>query len=205
MELFILPLGQSLLYPNFAKPYHISDPRYIQMVEDSVKNRIPIAIASAFEQTRTYEFRTGEELNFVHQIVGYGIPTVVTRNPDSSVVIFLEGKGKAKLGKVIYRNVPYIVCEAEELADNNNISDKHMGRFLLAHRIMVQWVKSHVHEISARDQFLNYVKTPEQVIGCYASYLVKDHDLQQVLLEENDINQKIEIINRIIASGELVA
>jgi len=205
MELFVFPVGHVLLYPQFSKPFHIFEARYVQMVEDSIANKVPIAIASVYEPFGRHEFRVGEPLNFAHNIVGYGTPLIVERLPDQSVVIFLEGRGKARLGQVLDRTQPYLVCEAEPLTENLQLSGASTVTFQTAHKVLVHWLYQHIQDAHSRDQFLNYVKTPEQVIGCFASYLVKDPDLQQVILESDDINEKVIIINRLIQSGELVA
>jgi ATP-dependent Lon protease len=206
MELFVFPLGQVLLYPSFSKPFRIFEARYVQMVEDSIRTGTPIAIGSVLDaQSTQYEYHHGEKLSFVRDIVGYGMPVIVEKSVDGSIVIFLEGKGKARLGKVLNRQTAYIVCEAEAVTENHTVESVHMGSFITAHRVLIHWMNQHIPDQVARDQFLNYVRTPEQVVGCYASYLVADHDLQQLILESNDINEKIVLINRLIASGELVA
>jgi ATP-dependent Lon protease len=206
MELFVFPLGHMLLYPSFSKPFHIYEPRYIQMVEDSIRTGTPIAIGNVFEIEENHEYKFGEPLNFVREIVGFGMPVIVEKSSiNGSMVIFLEGKGKARLGSVVDRKTSYIVCEAEALSENHSIGSDKLSTFAVAHKVMVHWMNDHISDPNAREQFLSYVQTPEQVIGCYASYLVADHDLQQYILESNDINEKLDIIGRLIASGELVA
>jgi len=205
MQVFVFPLGQILLYPHFSKPFHIYEPKYIQMVEDSIRLGVPIAVASVFETQPVQEFRFGEPLDFAHRVVGYGHPLIVERMENGSMVIFLEGKGKAKLGATVLTDAPYIICEAEPLTENMQISTQMQGTLMMAQKVMVQWMYQHIADANSRDQFLRYVQTPEQVIGCFASYLVRDPDLQQVILESDDINEKIGIISRLIQSGELVA
>jgi len=205
MEVLIFPLGQSLLYPSFSKPFHIFEPRYIHMVEDSIAKNTPIAVASVIEPGRSHEFKYGEPLAFVHSIVGYGFAQIVDRNLDGSLVVFLQGQGKAILGKVIDRGTPYLVCEAQVISENHLVDTRLEPLFLTAHKVMVRWLKFHIPDHLSRENFLSYVRTPEQVVGCFASYLVSDADLQQLLLESNDINEKIVIINRLIESGELVS
>jgi Lon protease-like protein len=205
MELFVFPLGHMLLYPSFSKPFHIYEPRYVQMVEDSIRTGTPIAIGNVFEIDENHEYRFGEPLSFVSQIVGFGMPVIVEKSQNGSMIIFLEGKGKARLGTVVDKKTSYIVCEAEKIPENHDIGSDQLPTLDVACKVMVHWMNGHISDPSARDQFLNYVRSPEQVIGCYASYLVADHDLQQYILEINDINEKLDIIARLIASGELVA
>lgn len=205
MKLFIFPIGQGLLYPQFSKPFHILDPKYIQMVEDSVSSGTPIAIGNVLEVNSKYEFHHGKPLAFVKEVVGYGMPIVVERQKDGSVVIFLEGRGKARLGNVVDSKTSYIVCEAEKILENSNVAPDRMRVLSMAHKVMIMWMNQHIEDPHARTQFLKYIQSPEQIIGCYASYLVSDHDMQQLILESDDINEKLDYVERLIASGELVA
>lgn len=205
MKLFVFPIGQGLLYPQFSKPFHISDSRYIKMVNDSLSSGTPIAIGNVLEGSTNYTFHYGQPLNFVNDVVGYGMPIVVDKQPNGSIVIFLEGRGKARLGNVMQSGTEYIVCDAEKIVENSVVDPERAKVLVMAHKVMVLWMNQHIIDEHARNQFLNYIKTPEQIVGCYASYLISDHDLQQFLLESNDINEKIDYVGRIIASGELVA
>ncbi len=183
------------------------------MVEDSLRLGVPIAVGNVLsmdegrrdfigEQERQHQ--VGQTLSFVNEIVGYGVPTIIERTEDGSMVIFLKGLGKARLGKVL-GGTPYIICEAEKLEENHEMSPSCTESFFMAQKVMIQWMNNHIQDPYARSQFLTYVRTPEQVVGCYASYLLADHDIQQLILECDDINEKINLISRLIASGELVA
>ncbi|GIL17859.1 MAG: hypothetical protein BroJett040_16100 [Oligoflexia bacterium] len=204
MEVFVFPLAQVLLYPSSAKPLLITEPRYIQMVHDAIETNTAIAIGFVDEPNQEYVYRAGENLRFVRQVVGYGKPLLIEEREDGSLVIFLQGRGKAVLGKVIARDVPYIVCEATPQEENMDISPEAFQNFLTMHRVLISWMKKHVPDADSREQYLSHLKTPDQIIGCYATYLIADKDMQQLVLETNDINEKINIVSGLIASGELV-
>lgn len=205
MELYVFPVGQILLYPSFSKPFVVVEEQFIQMIEDSVRSGVPVAVGMVHEPMKTHQYHVGEKLNFVCEIVGYGLPLIVERKADGSLVVFIEGTGKAKLGKVVDRKKPYIVCEAEKIEENHEINPEIFPKFLAVHRIMIDWMNSHISDDRSRDQFIHYIRSPEQVIGCYASYLIVDTDTQQMILDSNDINEKIQLISRIISSKGLVA
>lgn len=175
------------------------------MIEDSIASKTPIAVASVLEPSKAHEFHYGEPLGFVHEIVGYGMAQIVDRNLDGSLVVFLQGQGKARLGRVLDRGTPYLMCEATKVSENHSVEQKNEPLLLMAHKVMVHWLQFHIPDPRSRENFLSYVRTPEQVVGCYASYLISDSDLQQLVLESDDINEKIVMINRLIESGELVS
>lgn len=204
MELYVFPLGNVLLYPSSAKPLTIYEPRYIQMVKDAVANQVNIALGFVDEPQKEYRYQVGENLSFVRQVVGFGKPIIVDTRPDGSMVVFLQGQGKASLGRVKGLDKPYIVCEAEEITENNQLSVTAFQKFMLLQKVMVSWMQNHIPDPHVRTQFMSQIRTPDEVIGCYASYMVADHDLQQLILESNDINEKVQLINTMVASGELL-
>lgn len=204
MELYVFPLGNVLLYPSSAKPLHIYEPRYIKMVEDAVANKVNIALGFVDDPQRDYKYRPGEELSFVRSVVGFGKPLIVDRKPDGSMIVFLQGQGKAKLGRVVDRDCPYIICEATEIPENNQLSVNVFQQFLLLQKVLVSWMQNHIPDPQVRTQFMSQIRTPNEVIGCYASYMLADHDLQQLVLETNDINEKVSMIKIMVASGELL-
>lgn len=204
MEVFVFPLGHVVFYPSTSKPLNIFEPRYLQMVRDSISSGTPIALAHVDEPDRTYNYRPGEPLQFVRQTAGYGHPVILDERADGSLLIFLQGHGKVRLGNVVDQSAPYIVCEAEPIQENHLMAKEVAQEFMTINKVLVHWIENHIPEPQNRDQFLRNIRSAEEVIGCFASYLVADHDMQQLLLESNDINEKIHLVSGLIASGEIV-
>jgi|SRR6185312_4966690 len=204
MEIFVFPLGRVVFYPSTSKPLNIFEPRYVQMVKDSMATGTPIAIGYVDDPEGEHIFHYGQPLSFVRPVVGFGHPIVLEERPDSSMMIFLQGQGKARLGRVLDSSKPYIVCESEIISENHVVDPNQTQDFFTLNKVLISWITNHVPDPSNREQFLKNIRSPEEVIGCYASYLVADHDMQQLILESNDINEKIHIVNGLIQSGELV-
>ena len=204
MDVFVFPLGNVVFYPSTSKPLNIYEPQYIQMVHDSIRQGVPIALGYVDEPDRQYVYETGHELNFVRSIAGYGIPMILEEKPDGSLMIFLQGQGKVRLGRVKNNLTPYIICEAEVIAENHQVKNELALSFMTLNKVLVNWIENHVSDEQSQRQFLKNIRTPEEVLGCFASYLVADHDFQQIILESNDINEKIDLVSRLISSGEIV-
>jgi len=204
MELFVFPLGHTVFYPSVAKPLNIFETRYVQMVKDSLAQNVPIAIGYVDEPTQEYRYYAGKELEFVRPVAGYGLPMILEERGDGSMLIFLKGQGKACLGKVLERQTPYIVCEAEAVQENLQLDAALTAELMTIHKVLIQWVEGHIPDKPNQDQFLENVSSPNEIVGCFASYLIADHDMQQLLLETNDINEKIHLVRGLISSGEVV-
>ncbi len=202
MEVFVFPLGHVVLYPSTAKPLNVFEPRYIQMVRDSIVTGTPIALAHVDEPDVQHVYNYGVPLSFVRSVAGYGHPMILEERADGSLLVFLHGKGKVRLGNAIQREAPYIVCEADPILENHELRAQAVQDFMTINKVLYHWVESHIQEPANREHFIRNIKSAEEVIGCFASYLVADHDMQQLLLESNDINEKVHLVNGLIASGE---
>lgn len=61
MKVFVFPLTGCVFYPNTAKPLNIFEPRYLEMINDSLTTQTPIALAFADEGDGTgFKFEVGK-------------------------------------------------------------------------------------------------------------------------------------------------
>ncbi len=204
MEVFLFPLGNVVFYPSTSKPLHIFEPRYVKMVRDALETGTPIAVGFVDEPHKEYSFESGVDLNFVRPVAGFGFPLILEERSDGSLLVFLQGQGKVRLGKVQNRSTPYIVCEAEQLEENHLMKSDLVKAFGTINKCLTRWIEAHIPSVENQQQLLRNIRTPEEVVGCYASYLIRDHDMQQVILESNDINDKVSLVYRLISCQEVV-
>lgn len=202
MKLFLFPLGHVLLYPGTSKPLQIFEPRYLEMVQASMTEHVPIAIGFVDDQGQKLHYEKGKRVEFVRQIVGYGAPQVIETRPDGTLLILLSGQGKAKLGDLIDDTKPYLIVEGEKVEENLTLSSETSSSYLTLQKLLLSWLQNHIPDSRAREQFRSHLRGPEQVIGCVASYLVSDPDLQQLVLEANGLDEKVNLLSGIVGQGQ---
>lgn len=201
MKVFLFPLGHVLLYPGTSKPLHIFEPRYLKMVQDAIEQRVPIAIGFVDDPQKPLRYEAGQKLGFVREIVGYGYPQIIETRPDGTLLILLPGNGKAKLGPLLDDSLPYLVCEAEKVEEDMTISNATSPSYVVLQKLLLNWLQNNIPDSRAREEFRRHLKTPEQVVGCVAAYLVADPDMQQMVLEENLLEEKINLLSGMIGRG----
>jgi ATP-dependent Lon protease len=201
MKVFLFPLGHVLLYPGTSKPLHIFEPRYLKMVQDAITQKVPIAIGFVDDPQKPLHYEPGQTLGFVRDIVGYGHPQIIETRSDGTMLILLPGNGKAKLGKLIDDSQPYLICEAERIDEDLTISPSGSASYLVLQKLLLAWLQNNIPDSRAREEFRRHLKTPEQVVGCVAAYLVADPDLQQLILEANMLEEKINLLSGMIGAG----
>lgn len=175
------------------------------MVNDSLVRGVPIALAFVDgDYSGDFKVEVGQNLGFVRPIAGYGHPLVLEQRVDSSLLILLQGKGKLKLGAVQATNEPYLICQATPIEETHKVFESCKADLAVINKVLIRWVHQHIPEPSHREQLLKNLQTAEEIVGCYASYLISDADMQQLILETDDINEKIKLVMRLVSSGEMV-
>jgi len=200
MKLFLFPLGHVLLFPGTSKPLHIFEPRYLKMVRDAMSEKTPIAIGLVDDPDAKASMQLGEAPSFVRKVVGYGHPQIVEQRSDGSMLILLPGQGKARIEKMSDDSQPYIVVEAEPIPEDVSLSPEVSDSYILLQKLFLSWLHRNITDSSAREEFRR-LRSPDQIVGCAAAYLVTDPDLQQMVLEANRLEDKIQLLQSILNSN----
>lgn len=203
MEVFLFPLVNVTLFPGTTKPLNIFEPRYLQMIRDAVDSNTPIAIGFIEDVAKVTSLRPGDNVSFVRDVAGFGYAQIIEERVNGTLLVFLQGQGKLRLGKVLDRAKPYLVCEAEFIPEDNDLEPELSADLGSLFKSLARWVHTHIPDPGQREMFMRNLNRPEEVVGSFATYLVRDYDMQQVILELNDINAKIKFLHRLMESSEL--
>lgn len=203
MRLFVFPLGQTLLHPGTSKPLNVFEPRYLRMVQDAIAEDIPIAVGFTDGPIDTDNLNYGDPIPQLRSIAGFGKPEILEQRMDGTLLILIPGEGKAEINHVSDSGRPYLVVNAERIDEQNELSEGHGVVYLNLHRFLVTWIGRHIPDKSSQEQFLQGLKTPIEVVGAAVAYLVRDPDLQQLILETNDINEKLDLLSGIMSTSRL--
>ncbi|MFP5518989.1 MAG: LON peptidase substrate-binding domain-containing protein [Bdellovibrionia bacterium] len=203
MEVFVFPLVNVTLFPATTKPLNIFEPRYIKMIKDAVAQNKPVALAFIENPLEMNETKPGEALKFVRPVCGYGQVQIVEERDNGTLLVFLYGLGKIKLGVLKASAEPYLVCEAEILSETNELLEADKKTLTILHQMLMAWIGRHITDPMQRDVFTRSIAKPEEVVGAFASYLVRDQDMQQEVLQLSSLSEKIRVLYRLAGSAEL--
>lgn len=203
MEVFLFPLVNVTLFPRTTKPLNIFEPRYLAMIKEAAATNTPVALAYIEDPSKVTSVKPGDHIPFVREIAGYGTVQIIEERLNGTLLVFIQGQGKVKLGKVLDRGTPYMVCEGQILPEKTVLERSSELELSSLYKILTRWVHSHIQEPGQRDLFMRQLSLPEEIVGSFASYLVRDYDLQQMVLEYDDLNEKIRFLHRLMESNEL--
>lgn len=193
MKCFVFPLTHANLFPLTTKPLNIFEPRYLQMVEDSLETKTPIALAYVPENGDTYR-----------SISGFGMPQVIDQRPNDTLLIFLPGQGKIRiLQEDTSDTKPYIIAECEIVAEELTVDETLKPKYMTLSKLLVQWVQKHIPDPEQREIFIRSLKGPQEIVSAFAAYLIRDYDLQYEMMEIFNINDQIRYLFRLYESNEL--
>lgn len=202
MDVFLFPLVNVTLFPKTTKPLHIFEARYLQMVQKAVETGTPLALGFIEDPAMVGPVAIGEVVPFVQRVAGYGTVQVIEERPNGTMLVFVQGIGKCRLGNVKSAQ-PFVVCEAEVIQENSSVDAKSLKQLEKLQKILTRWISTHITDAHQRELFLKNLEGAEEVVGAFASYLVRDYDLQQLVLEFSTMTEKIDYLFRLAESGEI--
>ena len=115
----IFPLNNFIIFPKTTVPLNIFEPRYIKMIDDSMKNNKFIGMI----QPKKFN-NQDSNLPDLHQVGCLGKITSFKETDDARYLIDLKGVIRFKVTTEVKTNLPYRICEVNYQTFLNDLNDK---------------------------------------------------------------------------------
>jgi Lon protease-like protein len=198
----VFPLRSGVLYPQTLQPLHIFEPRYLQMIEDSIRPSVdpeshegaPIALAVIDESQGPEEFYSEPPLR---PVVCVGRILKDESLSDGRRNILMLGICRAKIlsvneprGARLYRTAMMRSIESIHSPSPSPIVRNAIRRLLLGDRL------SRMHASEAVRSLIDRDDVPiETLIEMTSFILMKDDAIRYRLLEEPDPTERARIVH----------
>lgn len=192
------------LFPGTTKPLNIFEPRYVQMIRDSIAQNIPIALGFIDNIEQVKPHLAGEKLSYVREVAGYGYARIVQERLNGTLLVFIQAEGKLRLGNLKTSQTSYLVLNAEKISENHQLHQESVKWVGLLNQILARWIHNHIPDLEQKQMFLSGLIGPQEIVGAFATYLIRDYDIQQMVLELDDLNEKIKVLYRLVESNEVI-
>lgn len=193
MKCFVFPLTHANLFPLTTKPLNIFEPRYLQMIKEAIGTNTPVALAYLPDNGDTYR-----------SIAGYGHPQIIDQRDNNTLLVFLSGVSKVRIvSELKDMTKPFIIAECEQIFEDLSLDENLKPKFMKLSQLLVQWVQRHIPDAEQREVFVRSLKGPQEIIGAFAAYLIRDYDLQYEMMELTSLNEQIKYLYRLFESSEL--
>lgn len=180
IEVFVFPIKGMVFYPHTTVPLNIFEPRYIKMIEDSIESTTPIALTMG---------RTKQE----KMIAGIGLPIVLEKYPDGSMVILLRGLGKVELQECVHTK-PYQTFKAKLFEDVQDISEEKRFRLNRLKIMLTDWLQRAIEDEAQRKALIANLETPAIIVECFSAFMISEPTKRQEILEAATIDDQIDLI-----------
>ena len=182
-KISVFPLSNFIIFPNTSVPLNIFEPRYIQMIDDSMKTDRIIGMIQPKKQKK--------DIPELYSVGCAGEITSFNETNDGRYLIVINGISRFKILKEIINNKPYRECEVsfdkynEDMKKNYNeikftdleLIFKNLKSIFTKKGYMINWKEL---EKQSLDQTIN-------TLAMASPFSLEE---KQILLETIDINNR---------------
>ncbi len=190
-KVFLFPLTNSVLFKKVTLPYHIFEPRYRQMVKDSLAMQIPIAIVP-YHPSNLYR---GE-------ICVAGLPHILSTYPDGRMDIYITGSVKCRLTDFESED-PYKVYNYRTLEEDTSIDESFDIELESLKTLLERWAIHFLPDPVQRETFANTLDDAELLVNYCTVFLVDEWNVKKAVMEAESLKEKIKLILQVIGPKEI--
>lgn len=188
-EVPVMTLPNTAFFPQALMPLHIFEPRYREMLRDSLATNRLFAIAGL----NLDRVNDPDDFEPPHRIASVGIIRACQKNDNGTSNLLLQGLCRVEILKIL-RDTPYrsiqiraLTSEAGASADENQALRRELSRLL---NLKMKLAASGPGEMTA---FLKTIEDPEAFVDIAAFSLCENSVLKQRLLETLDVHRRLEL------------
>ncbi len=188
----IFPLPDVVLFPHTLLPLHIFEPRYRQMVRDSLAGDKRLAMAL---------LKPGWEKDYygrppVHPIAGAGEITQHEELADGRFNILLRGTMRIAITTEVPSDKPYRLARARPLPDRYLDADaRGLADRVECLKVFYLRILSEVHKgQSETTKIFSGVKDPGIIVDRIAGAAITDAETRQQALEAVEVGRRLAVV-----------
>jgi Lon protease-like protein len=195
----LFPLPNLVLFPYVVQPLRIFEPRYLQLLEDALKDDRLIGMAL---------LRPGWEPDYqksppIHPMICLGRIHKEQQQPDGSWNLLLHGLARARVENEVkadrlYRVARVRLAQEEEVASLPRTSDlrRRLGR------AMERWFSAQSATLAQLEKLLHSDLTLGALCDVFSFALPIESEVKQQLLEDADVEERaLRLIGCLEAGG----
>lgn len=187
----VLPIPDLVFFPGTSLPLYVVEPVFIRMINECVQENMLVGISMA--EPLVYIF--GHKRPTPKNICGIGKPIILEEMHDGTLKVLIKGFGKVRLGPV-EQNLPYLIYSCEEYPDiqdmHGMLCDSKVERLK---GLLDDWVLETISDSVERKHFQDKINSIREVIDYISMFLIKDHEMRQLLLENTSLNERIQMLD----------
>jgi ATP-dependent Lon protease len=188
----VLPLRNSVLFPQVVIPLAVGRPKSIRLIEDAVENRRLIAIVT--QRAQDVDDPSGDDIYTVGTTARI-LKVVKIAGDNYSVII--QGQRRVRMLD-IHNTEPFIEAEFEHLDEENDRTVSVEALFRNLKETAKEVVKFIPEMPKEAGQMVDSVDDPGQLCDFVAANMDIPTDEKQQILEETNLEARLEMVVRFL-------
>jgi ATP-dependent Lon protease len=188
-EMAVMTLPNLAFFPQALLPLHIFEPRYRQMLGESLASNRLFAVAALKPASGAH----ADDFEPPHRVATVGIVRACQKNGDETSNLLLQGLARVQVLRII-REEPFRVARIKALSSKPGASAEENARLRRQLGKLIT-TKARLGATMPREfaQFLRTVDDPETFVDLAAFGLLEDLPLKQRLLETLDVHRRLQL------------
>ncbi len=190
----VLPLRETVPFPDALTPLAVGQERSIKLVDDALSgNRLLVMAASIDPEVEA----PGED--GVHRVGVVGQIARMMKMPDGSLRLLVQGGPRVRLGNFVTEQ-PYLVAEVEELPDSRVRETAELAALVRAVQGTFAEIVEEVPDLPEELQIaVANIDDPSALANLIAGALRLKQSEKQELLEEQDVARRLRRLSELLA------
>ncbi|MFG1481283.1 LON peptidase substrate-binding domain-containing protein [Halobacteriovorax sp. HFRX-2_2] len=195
IEIPVITLPNIVFFPGTSLPLYVVDDIFQDIFEEATCAGNPVGISLAMEK----DFET--YFAYPCEVFGIGQPLMIERVDGNTLKVLVRCIGKCQVNYPTQSN-PYPMYNVTILKDDECVMS-NIDEFYRLESILYNWLDINIPNDQDRDYFIETLNKPDQIINYVATFIIKSRQIRQLLLEQDNINDKIKILNSLITDEHI--
>jgi ATP-dependent Lon protease len=192
-EVGVLPLRETVTFPEMMIPLNIGQPRSVELINDVLRGERTIAMVAS--RNAEVEAPSPEEL---YEVGVLGVVARMIRVPDGTLRVLIQGSQRIRVDRWV-RTDPYLVAEIEELPDIVNPSPELTALSRNVQQTFTEIIEQVPYLPEELQVMVTNVDDPSMLAHLIAGALRIPAEEKQALLEEIDVSKRLRRLSEILA------
>jgi ATP-dependent Lon protease len=192
-EVGVLPLRDTVTFPEMMIPLNIGQPRSIELINDVLRGERTIAMVAS--RNAEVEAPSPAEL---YDVGVLGVVARMIRVPDGTLRVLIQGSQRVRIAGWVLTE-PYLVAQIEELPDIVNPSPELTALMRNVQQTFTDIIEQVPYLPEELQVMVTNVDDPSVLAHVIAGALRIPAEEKQALLEEIDVSKRLRRLSEILA------
>ena len=194
LKVTVIPIPQVVFFPHTSIPIFIVDAPLAEVIESTIANNEMVAITKA-----------NSDILGIHEsfekVCSIGRPVILEKLQDGGLKVLVRGCSRVRLLSAT-QHLPYPIYEVEFLQESvDNSKEPLDSKVDRLKNILNTWFIQNIPDNDEREAFEMTLLSTQHYIDYISTFLIKDMQVKQMLLENDSLYERIQILDSLLSES----